>query len=93
MTPNQILKQVRKERELTTEQMAEIFGLTRARWSQFEQGDPMPVERIKDWAANSRLPEWAREFSRQLWLASLEQQHAALGEQIEQLGVLVSECA
>jgi transcriptional regulator with XRE-family HTH domain len=93
MTPNQILKQVRKERDLTTEQMAEIFGLTRARWSQFEQGDPMPIERIKGWATDARLPDWAREFARQLWLASLEQQHVALGEQIEQLGVLVSECA
>jgi transcriptional regulator with XRE-family HTH domain len=93
MTPNQILKQVRKERSLTTEQMAEIFGLTRARWSQFENGDPMPIDRIKDWAGNPRLPEWAREFARQLWLASLEQQHAALGEQIEQLGTLVSDCA
>jgi transcriptional regulator with XRE-family HTH domain len=93
MTPNQILKKVRKERNLSGEQMAEIFGLTRARWSQFESGDPMPIERIRDWSLDSRLPDWARDFARQLWLASLEQQHAALGEQLEQMGVLLSECA
>jgi len=90
MTPNQILKQVRKERDLTGEQMAEIFGLTRARWSQFEAGDPIPMERIREWATNARLPDWARTFARQLWL---EQQNAELGEQIEQLGTLVSEGA
>ena len=73
--------------------MAEVFGLTRARWSQFEQGDPMPIERIKNWATDTHLPEWAREFARQLWLASLEQQHNFLGEQIETLGALLTKVA
>ena len=48
----------------------------------------MPIERINEWALNSDLPDWARDPG-QLWLASLEQQHAALGEQMEQMGVLV----
>jgi transcriptional regulator with XRE-family HTH domain len=91
MTPNQILKQVRRERDITLEQMAEIFGLTRARWSQFEQGDPMPIDRIRDWAENPRLPAWARDLAVRMWLAAIEQQHEALSEQIEQLGTLVSE--
>jgi len=92
MTPGQILKKARREREMTLEQMAEIFGLTRARINQYETSDQMiPAERIKEWCNNPRLPEWARTLSFQLWLATLDQTHEQLGEQMVQLGQLIAD--
>ena len=91
MTPNQVLKQFRRQRELTHEQMAEILGLTRARFSQYENGDSIPAERIREWSNSSKLPEWARHMAYQMWLAWLEQQHAAIGEQIAALSQVVME--
>lgn len=91
MTPGQILKRTRKEREMTLEQMAETFGLTRARLNQYETSDSIPPDRIRDWANNPRLPEWARALAYQLWLATLEQQYATIGEQMTQLGQLVAD--
>ncbi len=94
MTPGQILKRARREREMTLEQMAEVFGLTRARINQYETSSQMiPPERIKDWANDPRLPEWARALAYQLWLASLEQQYATIGEQMQVLGQLVADHA
>ena len=91
MSTGQILKQIRRERNLTDEQIAEIFGLTRARWNQYAQGQPIPIERIHEWARRSDLPDWARALVYQLWLSMLEAQHTALGEQMQELGALVSE--
>ncbi len=85
MTPNQILKKFRREREYTLEQMAELLGLTRARLSQYENGDAIPVGRIRDWSNAPQLPEWARNMAYQMWLATLEQVHDALGKQLEAL--------
>ena len=85
MTPNQILKKFRREREFTHEQMAEILGLTRARLSQYESGDPIPAERIREWSNSSRLPTWALSMADQMWLAVLEQQQADIRNQIEVL--------
>ena len=90
MTPNQILKTFRRDRDMTHEQMAELFGLTRARLSQYESGSPIPPDRIQEWANNNRLPDWARGMAYQMWLASLEQQHSAIGDQISQLEHLVA---
>jgi transcriptional regulator with XRE-family HTH domain len=91
MTPNQILKKFRRNRDMTHEQMAELFGLTRARLSQYESGSPIPPDRIREWANNNRLPDWARNMAYQMWLASLEQQYSAIGDQMQQLGQLVTD--
>lgn len=93
MNTGQILKQIRRDRNMTLEQMAETFGLTRARLNQYETGDTIPAERIREWANNERLPDWARNLAYQLWLASLEQRQASMGEEMQQLGQLVSEQA
>ncbi len=93
MTPNQILKKFRRDRECTLEQIAELLGLTRARLSQYESGDAIPVGRIREWSNASHLPEWARNMAYQMWLASLEQAHDALGEQLEALSDLVMQDA
>jgi transcriptional regulator with XRE-family HTH domain len=85
MTPNQILKKFRREREYILEQMAELLGLTRARLSQYENGDAIPVGRIREWSNAPQLPEWARNMAYQLWLATLEQAHDALADQLEAL--------
>ena len=91
MSPNQILKQTRRDLGLTLESMAETLGMTTQRLSQWERGDEIPAERIKGWANNARLPDWALNLAYQLWLASLEQQHAAIGDQMQELGQLVAE--
>jgi hypothetical protein len=91
MTPNQILKQTRRFHEMTMEQMAQILGLTTQRISQLEKGDAIPVDRIRDWARSSQLPDWASRMADQMWLAALEQQHAAIGEQIAALSQVVME--
>ncbi len=57
MTSNQILKKFRRKREYTLEQMAELLGLTRARLSQYESGDAIPVGRIREWSNALHLPE------------------------------------
>ncbi len=93
MSPNQIFKQVRRDRNLTLEAMAETLGMTTQRLSQWERGDSIPAERIRDWANNPRLPEWARSMAYQLWLATLEQQYGAIGEQMTALGQLVADHA
>lgn len=92
MTPNQILRNVRREREMSQEQMADLLGLTRARLNQYELRDSIPPERIKDWSNNGRLPDWVKNMAYQMWLASLEQQHAAINEQIQELGTLIRDC-
>ena len=91
MSPNQILKQTRRDLGLTLESMAETLGMTTQRLSQWERGDEIPAERIKGWANNARLPDWARNLAYQLWLESLEQQHAEIGDQMQELGQLVAE--
>lgn len=93
MSPNQLLKQVRRDRNLTLEAMAETLGMTTQRLSQWERGDSIPPERIQIWANDKRLPEWARALAYQLWLASLEQQYGAIGEQMQVLGQLVADHA
>ena len=47
MSPNQILKQTRRDLGLTLESMAETLGMTTQRLSQWERGDEIPAERIK----------------------------------------------
>ncbi|MGV0974476.1 MAG: hypothetical protein ACOYBO_00950 [Azonexus sp.] len=93
MGTGQILKTLKRERNLSDDDIANIFGLTPARWNQYLQGQPIPIERIHEWALKPALPDWARLLVNQLWLASLEQQYTTIGEQIEQLGTLVSDCA
>lgn len=57
MTPNQILKKFRREREYTHEQMGQLQGLSRARLSQYESGAAIPVGRIREWSHAPYLPE------------------------------------
>jgi transcriptional regulator with XRE-family HTH domain len=89
MTPNQIIRKTRREREMSGEELAEVLGLTRARLSQYENGDPIPPERVQAWLDNKQLPDWARTMCLQIWHASIEQQHQTLSDQINALGDLL----
>ncbi len=91
MSHGQILKAFRLEHDLTNEQIAEMFGMTRARWNQYEHGDSIPLARIREMADNKRLPEHAQKLVMQLWLSTLEAQFALLGEHMQELGEMVSE--
>jgi len=85
MTPQYILKQTRRERDMTLGQIAEMLDTSNQRVSQWEQGDAIPVERIRAWANEKRFPEWVHNMAWQMWLAHLEQQHTALGEQMDEV--------
>lgn len=89
MTPNQLLKATRRERDLTQDDMADALGISTARINQFEKGESIPLDRIRDWCSNPRLPDWARHMAEQMWYATLEQQHQSIGDQIAALGELL----
>lgn len=91
MNTGQILKTLRRERDLTDDQIAQVFGLTRARWNQYAQGQPIPIERIREWSRKSDLPDWARTLVNQLWMATLETKFSELGDQMQELATVVSE--
>jgi transcriptional regulator with XRE-family HTH domain len=88
--PYQVLKQTRRDRNMTMEQLAETLGLTTQRISQFERGATVPLQRIREWAGDQKLPDWARAMAKQMWLAALEQQYTAIGEQIAALSRVVA---
>lgn len=89
MTPNHILKATRRERDLTQDDMADALGISTARVNQFEKGESIPLDRIRDWCSNPRLPDWARRMAEQMWHSALEQQQLSLSEQIAALGELL----
>jgi transcriptional regulator with XRE-family HTH domain len=93
MGTGQILKTLKRERNLSDDDIATIFGLTRARWNQYLQGQPIPIERIRAWSRQPDLPDWARILVNQLWLATIEAQFVSIGEQIQELGTVVADCA
>ncbi len=83
---------------MTHEQTAEILGVTRARLSQYESGDQIPLERIQEWCNSPKLPAWAHVMAYQMWLAALElqleQQQTAFGEQFKDLSrIFMAWCA
>jgi transcriptional regulator with XRE-family HTH domain len=91
MRTAQILKSCRRDHNLSDDDIAQVFGLTRQRWNHYANGQPIPQERLIEWAARTDLPDWARHLIDRLWLAALEEQHANIGRQLQQLGTLIAE--
>lgn len=85
VTSNQILKKTRRDREMTLSAMCDILGVSNQRISQWENGAPVPLERICEWANDERLPDWARAMAHQMWLAAIQQDYARIGTQIADL--------
>lgn len=85
MAAKDILRKTRREHEITLAQMGEWLGTTSQRVGQWESGDTMPAERISRWTKDSSVPDWVRQMARDLEIAILKQEHAALGERIAQL--------
>lgn len=73
MTPNQLLRKVRKEHDLTLAEMAELLDTSHQRVAQWEGGDPIPQERIDNWTKNEALPDWVRSMAFDLAIASVRQ--------------------
>ena len=97
MNPNRILKQTRRQHEMTLGQMARYLGLTTQRISQIENGDSIPVERIQQWSTSPNLPTWIQNMAHTMWLALLEQQQLAIDKQMDDLRTalkrICSECS
>ncbi len=91
MDAGQVLVKFRQTHDLTDDQLAEVLGLTRARWNQYEHGEPVPLARIHAWVLRPGLPDWARQLVNELWLAALRQQQHAIGEHLQQLRGLLAE--
>jgi len=89
MTPNDVLRETRSEAGKTLGEMAEALDTSNQRVSQWEHGDPVPLERIRAWANEKRFPVWVRVMAHQMWQAHLEQAHDELGRQIEELRTTV----
>lgn len=90
MDTSEVLIQFRQQYDLTDDELAEVLGLTRARWNQYEHREPIPLERIHAWVLKPNLPDWARQLVNELWLAHIRQQHQAVGEQLQQLRGLLA---
>jgi len=65
--------------------MCDVLGVSNQRVSQWENGDPIPLERIREWALDDRLPDWARVMVHQMWLAAIQQDQVRIGMQIADL--------
>ena len=85
MTPAQILRKSRRDRNVTLATMAEWLGTSNQRVSQWESGDAIPAERVSAWIKDETLPDWVRQMAREIEIAALWAEHAALGARIDQL--------
>lgn len=85
MTPNFILRKARRDHDATMDQMGEWLGTTRQRVGQWEGGEAMPPERVNAWVKDEALPNWVRQMARDIEIAELKVEHAALGARIAQL--------
>ena len=86
MTPQHILQKTRRELGMKLSQMAEALDTSNQRVSQWENGDSIPIERIKAWATEERFnQEWIRYMAWQMWFAYIKRAHTALGEQMQEL--------
>jgi transcriptional regulator with XRE-family HTH domain len=85
VNPNRILRQTRRQHEMTLGQMARYLGLTTQRISQIENGDSIPVERIQQWSTSPDLPAWIQSMAHTMWLAVLEKQQLAIDKQMDDL--------
>ncbi len=84
-TIGQILRKTRCDHKLTLAQVSDILGVSNQRVSQWEGGADIPLERIREWASDDRLPDWARVMVHQMWLAAVQQDQARIGSQIADL--------
>ncbi len=84
-TPSLLLRQIRRERNLTLEQMANALDTSKQRISQIENGSPVPFDRIRDWAENSRYEGWVQRMAYQLWVAYLQLETSSIQASINEL--------
>lgn len=85
MTPNQLLRKARKAHDLTLAEMAELLDTSNQRVHQWENGDPIPQERIDNWTKNQDLPEWVRGMAFDIAIASVRQVIEVSSERLNDL--------
>lgn len=85
MTPNQLLRKARKDHDLTLAEMAELLDTSNQRVHQWENGDPIPQERIDNWTKNEALPDWVRKMAYGLAIASVRQVVQTSEERLSEL--------
>jgi hypothetical protein len=85
MAPNTVLWKARREHSATLAQMGRWLGTSGQRVSQWEKGDAVPTDRLIAWQLDSDLPDWVRRMARDLELANLREQQAAIGARINEL--------
>lgn len=85
MAPNTVLWKARREHGASLAQMGLWLGTSGQRVSQWEKGEPIPVERLIAWQQDIALPEWIKEMARSLELADLRERQSAIGARIAQL--------
>ncbi len=83
--PNDILRQTRRDQDLTLDEMADWLGVSTQRIGQWENGDVIPLKRIQRWASNTEFPTWLWQMALQMWLASLGLTLLQFGEQLQAL--------
>lgn len=84
-TIGKILKTIRHNRGLTLADMAKLLGASNQRVYQWESGENIPLNRIREWLQNPDLPHWAHEMAYQVWIITLQDAHEQLGVQITEL--------
>ncbi len=90
MDQQKLLLKARHDHGLTLEALGDLFGCTKQHIYQVEQGiTTLSSDRIQVLATNRKAPEWARALAFQLWVLSLTDDYAEMGEQLEHLGKAV----
>jgi len=88
---DQLLRNARRDHDATLAQMAEWLGTSNQRVHQWENGQPIPTERIVSWAADEALPDWVRQMARELLVAQLRKDYEALGERLTTVAQIIGQ--
>lgn len=89
-TPQQTLTNYRKQHDLTLEALADLLDTSKQRLYQYGAGDPIPFDRIKEWATNPAYDPKVKELAYQLWIAHLYQEINGLVVSVGDLKSLVA---
>ena len=77
-----LMKISRLKQKATLDDLSNLLGLSKQRLSQFENGEAVPIERLKEWARNETLPAWVRLMAYEMWTTAIPAELEQLAEKI-----------
>lgn len=86
--PSTVLRQFRRARDLTMDDMAAALDCSKQTISKYEAGGPIPFERIREWMTNPAYEFWVKEMAYQLWVSDLYTEIGQLNQRVDELAAL-----